>query len=113
MISHRIKKCILASAVLAGIPASALGVTPRPTGNYTKVDDFFGLFQSVALWLYAFAFAFAVIMLLWAGYLYMTAQDDEKQLEKAKHTIMYAVIGIIVAVLANGTPKLISSFLGV
>jgi hypothetical protein len=111
--SNKIKKYILASALAAGIPASAFGVTPRPSGNLTKIDDFFSLFQAVALWLYAFAFSFAVIMLLWAGYLYLTAQDDEKQIEKAKHTIMYAVIGIIVAVLANGTPKLISSFLGV
>lgn len=42
----------------------------------------------------------AIIMLIYGGFLYLTSAGEEKQTEKAKHTILYAIIGLIVIGLA-------------
>jgi cytochrome bd-type quinol oxidase subunit 2 len=42
----------------------------------------------------------AVVMIVFAGVQYATSQGDGAKTKKAKDTIMYAVIGLIVAILA-------------
>jgi len=42
----------------------------------------------------------AVAMLVYGGFLYITAQGDAKQVEKAKTVVIYSVIGIAVIGLA-------------
>lgn len=39
----------------------------------------------------------ALVFLIIAGYLYITAEDDTRQQEKARDTIKYAIIGLIIA----------------
>jgi hypothetical protein len=58
------------------------------------------------------AMSIAVIMILWAGYLYVTAQDDAEQVTRAKLAIFYAALGIIAALLAKGFPTIVSSLFG-
>lgn len=42
----------------------------------------------------------AVIVIIIGGIRYVVSQGDEKSIESAKNTILYAVVGLIVAVLA-------------
>lgn len=75
--------------------------------NCTKTDDqatsLFGdggVFQTItnaALYLIG---AISVIMLIYGGIRYTISGGDSKGVEAAKNTILYAVVGIIVAVLA-------------
>jgi len=44
--------------------------------------------------------AIALAMLVYGGFLYVTAAGDESQIKKAKTVIIYAIIGIIVIGLA-------------
>lgn len=44
--------------------------------------------------------ALALAMLVYGGFLYITAAGDTKQIDKAKTVIIYAIIGIIVIGLA-------------
>lgn len=44
--------------------------------------------------------ALAVVMLIWGGIMYTTSAGDAGRVKKAKDTIMYSIIGIIVALLA-------------
>ncbi|MEK9152326.1 MAG: hypothetical protein AAB692_03080, partial [Patescibacteria group bacterium] len=37
-----------------------------------------------------------VVLMIYAGYLYMTAQGNEEQVEKAKGLIKNAVIGLVI-----------------
>lgn len=45
--------------------------------------------------------ALAVIMLIYGGIRYTISAGDSKQVEAAKNTILYAIIGIVVALLAG------------
>ncbi len=42
----------------------------------------------------------AVIMVIYAGFLYVTSAGDSGKVQKAKTALIYAVVGIVVAVLA-------------
>ncbi|MDP3764680.1 MAG: TrbC/VirB2 family protein [bacterium] len=54
----------------------------------------------------------AVVMIVWAGYLYITAGMDEKNVEKAKKMLLYGVIGIVVVILSYSIVSFARSFLG-
>lgn len=51
----------------------------------------------------------SAVMVLWAAYMYVTAQDDSEKVSKAHKTIMYAAAAVVVALLAKGFPALIFS----
>ncbi|MEO5949247.1 MAG: pilin [Candidatus Saccharimonas sp.] len=46
--------------------------------------------------------AIAVIMIIVGGFQYVTSQGDSSAISKAKNTILYAIVGLAVALLATG-----------
>lgn len=42
----------------------------------------------------------AVIMIIYAGIRYTTAHGDKGQVENAKNTLMYSIVGLVVAIIA-------------
>ena len=50
----------------------------------------------------------SVIMVLWAAFLYLTAQDDAEQTSRAKKVLFYAALGLVAAFLARGYPLLVA-----
>ena len=52
---------------------------------------------NVALWVVG---VLAVIMLIWGGIKYATSAGDANKVTSAKNTVMYAVIGLVVAIFA-------------
>ena len=52
-------------------------------------------------------------MALWAAFTYVTAGDDTEKTTKARKILMYAAIGIVVALIADGFPALIGSIFNV
>jgi TRAP-type C4-dicarboxylate transport system permease small subunit len=65
---------------------------------------------SVVNWLFYILIVFSVIMVLIAGFRYLTANGDPEKVSKATKTITYAAIAIVVALIAKGFPTLIGSF---
>ena len=55
------------------------------------------------------AAALAVIAIIYGGYQYMTAYGDEEKHKTAKKTIIYAVIGLVLAITAFGIVKIITA----
>lgn len=49
---------------------------------------------------YMVAGIIAVIVIIIAGYMYVTSQGDSAAVTKAKNAILYAVIGLVVIILA-------------
>lgn len=72
-------------------------------GNNTPSDLFDGddsIFKNVVNILLFLVGAISVIMLIFGGIKYVTSGGSQEQVTSAKNTIMYAIIGIIVALLA-------------
>jgi hypothetical protein len=79
------------------------GVTcARPSGNAGQASlfDEGGIFQTVANILLFLVGAIAVIMLIVGGIRYVVSGGDQSAVTGAKNTILYAVVGIVVAFLA-------------
>ncbi len=69
-------------------------------GTKQGTDDFTGKVKLVVNTLLFLLGAIAVIMLILGGIKYTTSNGDANQIKSAKDTILYAVIGIIVALMA-------------
>lgn len=61
-----------------------------------------GLFQKISDTLIFIIAAISVIMLIIGGLRYVISQGDKTHVESAKNTILYAIIGLVVAILAYG-----------
>ena len=69
------------------------------SGNSTK-DDLGGIVKTIVNVLLYIIGAVAVIVIIIAGFRYVTSGGDSSKIAAAKNTILYAVIGLIVAILA-------------
>ena len=97
----------VATAVLTPLSASALSLMDVINGDYRGQGQPTELFDGGAaiiprlinLMLFIVGIL-AVIMLIWGGIKYATSAGDSNKVTAAKNTILYAVIGLAVAVLA-------------
>lgn len=67
------------------------------------------LFGSIATTLTFIVGALSVIMIIVGGFRYVVSHGDPKQITEAKHTIMYAVFGVIVAIVAYAVVAFITT----
>lgn len=74
-------------------------------------SQIFKLIVEFTTWFAAIVFAIAVIMIIYGGVLYITAAGSEEKAKTARRLLLYACIGIAVAILAFGAQFLVQSFL--
>lgn len=101
---------LLLVPLMAGLPAHA---APESRPNiYTSPDDYVALLRAVVNWFFYILTFVAVIMLFYAAFLYITAGDDDEKLKKARKIIIYGIVALMLALLANGVPILIRTIIG-
>lgn len=88
------------------IPVHAQGFI-SPTDNPSAVSQATGgqgSFRSLVLTIVNFALTFlgliAVVMIIYGGFLYVSAAGNEEKINQGKKIIMYAVIGIVIILLS-------------
>ncbi len=89
---------------------------PLPSGtvgiqNPLKSNDLSQLLDNIINFLLTLAAPIAVIMMIYAGYLFITASDNEEKVKTARKTMLYVVIGVAILILSKGVVTLVSSFL--
>jgi hypothetical protein len=55
----------------------------------------------------------SLIMVLSAGFTYVTAGDNPEKVSKATKTLIYAAVAIGVALLARAIPLIVGDFIGI
>ena len=109
------KVAVGVSLGIALFPFLALAqlISPENTTLPTKPGDVSTIITNVLGWLGGIIFAIGAIMLLWSAFLYLFAGGDEDRVERAKSYMIYAIVGIAVAILALAVrPFLINLFGG-
>ena len=106
------KKIKYILAVLGIIGGLSFAITPPVANAYDpcagasdvlvcqdqrKVSDIIKIVVNTLLYLLG---AVAVIIIIYSGILYITAGGDANNITKAKNTLLWSVVGLIVAVLA-------------
>ena len=100
----------LVSAIGFALPAYA-AIPTYPTISFTP-EDIRTSMCSIVDWMFYGLIVLSVIMVLISAFYFVTAGDDTEKVSKARKTITYAAIAIVVALIAKGFPALIASFIG-
>ena len=69
--------------------------------NPIKATSFAALIQGIVDWIINVALVLAPLVIVFGGFIYMTAAGDTNKVSQGKQVILYAVIGFIVALLAK------------
>ncbi len=70
------------------------------------------IIERILVWFAGIVMTVSLIMLLWAAILYMTAGGAEDKVSRAKNYLIYAVVGIAVAILAYSVAPFLITILG-
>ena len=100
------------AALVALLPVLALaqiGQVPGPI--ITRPGQISDLAKEILSWIGGIVFTVSFIMLLWAAILYLTAGASETAHTKAKNVLIYAIVGIVVAVLTFSARPFIENVL--
>lgn len=65
-----------------------------------KDPNLFQTIQVIINWILAVLGVVAVVMVILGGFTYMTSQGDPSKTKKARDTILYGIVGLIIALLA-------------
>lgn len=97
----------------------AMALSVREGAEAARADDMpadligdhgvFTQLTNVALYVIG---AISVIMLIWGGLRYILSGGDNKKITDAKNTILYAIIGLIIAVLAFAIVNFVLNAIG-
>jgi len=86
---------LILTALVLPVVALAHGMVDLPT--HANLID---MIADIANYLFWILLAVSIVFIVWAGLLFVTASGNADQIEKARGIILYAIIGIIVAILA-------------
>ena len=78
----------------------------------TDPDVVFGWVGEITGWILWAVGAVCVIFIIWGGIRYATSGGDAEKVKKAKNTLLYALIGLAVALLAGVIVSLVTNSIG-
>lgn len=108
---HKIKQAlyVVVATIFAVVPLAVSAVDPTSNGFNvadTKTaakglnnESIFAIISRLMNWLLGLVGVLAVIAFVISGILYLTAAGNEEQAEKAKEVMLYAIIGLVVALI--------------
>ena len=85
-----------------------VGVLPSP--NVTTVSGVFTVLCQVLGWFFILFIILAVVFVIVAAFKYLTAGGDAEKVGTANHMLIYAVVAVVVAVIARAIPVIIANF---
>lgn len=103
---------ILALNVLAFLPANAQYTGQANVPQAESLHDWMTTVNTVARWIYTIILVAAVILVLYAAILYLTAAGNPDKVKQANKILIYAVVAIVVAVIAFSITKIVGGLIG-
>lgn len=83
-----------------------------PGGQPTTIFGNDGIFTTVINTMLFIVGILSVIMIIFAGIRYVTAHGDKAQVQSASQTLIYAIVGLVVAILAYAIVNWVSGVFG-
>ncbi len=76
-------------------------VSAQPTAPPDGMDPFDAI-GTITQIVFGALIAVSVIFLIVAGFYFVTASGNDAQIQKARNMLMYAIVGIVIAILSQG-----------
>jgi len=94
---------LIATSVFAqAIPGQIPDVGIQGVGAPVSIGGAVGWLITIVRWFYTIIFIVAVFMILLSAFYFVTSGGDPDKSKKARQTLLFAVVGIVVALLAYG-----------
>ncbi|MFA6198215.1 MAG: hypothetical protein WC734_03640 [Patescibacteria group bacterium] len=111
LLSLLLMLCLLAVAIptLAATPATGSGVLNNPLGNGNpdmRIEDVIIL---VIKYLVGVLGIIALVMVVYGGFQYIYSAGNSERLQKARDTIIYAIIGMVIVILSLSILRFVTS----
>ena len=83
---------------------------PLPQGPQSP-EDVLQIIVIISNWVFAIFLAISVIFLVWGAFEFVTGEGNPERVSSAKKRLLYAIIGISIALLANGVDDVLRSII--
>lgn len=80
--------------------------------GFTRFEDFVTLICTSTNLVFTILIALSVIILLFSAFLFLTSGGDEEKTGNARKYLTFAVVGVVVALLAKGIVLAVGNLLG-
>lgn len=77
-----------------------------------KLQDLYDATCRAANWFFGFVLLIALVAFLYAAVLFLTSQGNEQKVGQARKVLIYALIGVVLAILSKATVVIIGNFFG-
>lgn len=112
IVMNKILKGFAIMAVLMVLPILTGAQPTVATPTIKTTADVFATINSIITLIMSVVVILAVIVILYAAYLYITAKGDPKNIDTAKTAILYAVIAVVIVLIAKGIIMVVANILG-
>lgn len=102
---------LVGSFAAFGVSAQ-VATTPPPETGVDSVEGVFILINQIFNILFWLLIVLAAIFIIMAAFSYLTAGGDPEKVKTANQKVIYAVVAVVVAVLAKTIPSVVCSFIG-
>jgi hypothetical protein len=106
------KVAYASSAIASAVPMVVSAQFETPGGTGLPSGSLIGILTNGMNWLLIIVGILGVIGFVIAGIIYLTAAGDEGQIERGKHTMIFSIVGVIVALLGVVIIKAVQGMLG-
>jgi hypothetical protein len=117
-LTYKLAAFILLSAMIGGIVGlpvvtEAANVPPNPTNFPPEMTDIdiWGLLAKALNWFANIVLLISAIMIVYAGFTYVTAGGKEDKIKLAMQVLIYALVGFAVALLARFLVNVVTQFI--
>lgn len=94
------------------MPMMALAQSPLPNSNINTFDDVIRLMCKLTSYAFTILVVLAIVFVIVAAFRYLTASGDPEKVKKANHTLIYAAVSLLVAILAKAIPFVVGNLIG-
>jgi len=96
--------------LLSGLPVKAVTIAIE---NPLKYNTFGELINNLINFIFSVALVIAPMMIIIAGFYFLTAMGDVNKIQQAKNIIWWTIIGFIIILLAKGLVAVLGEIIGV
>lgn len=101
-------KKVLASLILTSLLVlPAIGLAASPTAETLTEVPVMEALERIINWIFTILIVVAVIFLVWGAFNFVTAAGSPEKVEAGKQSIMWALVGVVIALLARGLVALV------
>lgn len=102
----------LTTIVLLIVPMIGLAQPPLATTTLTSPEQIVSFIKNITLYIFYGVMALAVMFIIIAAFYFLTAAGNPDKVTTARQMLIYAIIGVAVALLAYAIPWIVSGILG-